>query len=269
MKLCFSTLGCPDWSLEQIVARAQEHGFEGLEIRGIRREFDFAKVPAFEREALPATKALFERAGLKVVVLGLSCKFSSADEEERQENLRAAYGGVKLAQKLGVPYVRVFGGSASAETEKGEVIARVGDCLRALAEYADDRGVTPLLETHDSWVVGRDVEALMDRAEHRRLGVIWDVRHTFHAGEPLAKTFDRLRPWIRHVHIKDEGNDGYCLLGQGRVPIQEAMRLLLSDGYRGYFSLEWEKAWQPELAEPEAVFPQFVSQMREYGQLIA
>ena len=269
MKLCVSTLGCPDWSLEQIVARAHEYGFGGLEIRGIRREFDFAKIPAFEREALPRTKALFEEAGLDVVVLGLSAKFSSADALEREQNLKSAYEAVKLAQKLGVPYVRVFGGSVPPEIDRDDVVAWVGDCLRALAEYADDRGVSPLLETHDSWVTGQDVAALLNRAEHRRLGVIWDVRHSFHAGEPLAETLDRLRPWIRHVHIKDEGPEGYCFLGQGAVPNQEAMRLLLNAGYTGYFSLEWEKAWKPELAEPEAVFPQFVSKMREYGRLLA
>jgi len=266
MKLSFSTLGCPDWSIEHVVARGQEYGFDGLEIRGIQREFDFRQIPIFNRDALPATKGLVEDAGLDVMVLGLSCRFSSPDEQERQENLESAYHGVKLAQKLGAPYVRVFGGSVPPEVKKDDAVEWVGDCLRALAEYGEDRGVAPLLETHDSWILSRDVGAVIERADHRNAGIIWDVRHTFHAGESFTDTFSRLQYWIRHVHIKDEDPDGYCLLGQGRVPNREAMRLLLEDGYAGYFSLEWEKAWQPDLAEPEAVFPQYVSQMRAYRQ---
>ena len=266
INLSFSTLGCPTWTLDEVIARADEYAYQGVEVRGLEGEFDLCQIPAFQRDAAPDTRERFARAGLQVVVLGLSCKLSSADEAERHAQVRAGYEGIKLAQRLGVPYVRVFGGSVPEGAKKEDAIGWVGDGLRALAEYGDDRGVMPLLETHDAWVLGEDVEAVLERAEHRQVGVIWDVRHTHHAGEPLADTHQRLRRWIRHVHVKDEGDDGYCLLGEGRVPNQTAMRLLLGDGYTGYFSLEWEKAWHPELAEPDDVFPQFVGQMRRYEQ---
>ena len=39
------------------------------------------------------------------------------------------------------------------------------------------------------------------------------------------------------------------------------MKLLEEDGYPGYYSLEWEKRWHPELEEPEIVFPAYTEWM--------
>jgi sugar phosphate isomerase/epimerase len=33
MKLAFTTLACPGWSLDQAVAAARQYGYEGLELR--------------------------------------------------------------------------------------------------------------------------------------------------------------------------------------------------------------------------------------------
>ena len=36
MKLAFSTLGCPDWTLKYSVDQAKKFGFQAIEIRGIK-----------------------------------------------------------------------------------------------------------------------------------------------------------------------------------------------------------------------------------------
>lgn len=38
MKICFSTLGCPDWSWEEILAAAKDLGYDGIELRGLGNE---------------------------------------------------------------------------------------------------------------------------------------------------------------------------------------------------------------------------------------
>src|SRR4051812_31893587 len=45
--LSFSTLGCPDWSLDQIIHFASTHGYKGVEIRGVQREMDLPKSKHF------------------------------------------------------------------------------------------------------------------------------------------------------------------------------------------------------------------------------
>jgi hypothetical protein len=42
--------------------------------------------------------------------------------------------------------------------------------------------------------------------------------------------------------------------------------LLAAGGYDGYLTLEWEKKWQPEIAEPEVVFPAYARFLRQQAQ---
>ena len=55
MKLGFTTLGCPDWPYATILARAQEYGFDGFEIRGMMGEMDLLKVPELQPGRRAAT----------------------------------------------------------------------------------------------------------------------------------------------------------------------------------------------------------------------
>jgi sugar phosphate isomerase/epimerase len=56
----------------------------------------------------------------------------------------------------------------------------------------------------------------------------------------------------------------YVLTGEGRVPVRETVRVLRQGGYAGYFCLEWEKRWHPELEEPEVAFPHYARVMTDY-----
>jgi beta-glucosidase len=49
------------------------------------------------------------------------------------------------------------------------------------------------------------------------------------------------------VHLKDVTAQGLTLPGEGDLPIREMVNYLNENGYDGYFSLEWEKKWHPEL----------------------
>lgn len=55
----------------------------------------------------------------------------------------------------------------------------------------------------------------------------------------------------------------YTLFGDGDFPGKECLTLLDSRGYTGWYSLEWEKAWHPELADPEVALPQFPARFRQ------
>src|ERR1700719_4778020 len=72
-KLSFSTLGCPDWSFDKIVDFAKEHGYTGIEVRGILREMDLTKAPEFSTpDAIAVTMKKMKDRGLVFVDLGSS-----------------------------------------------------------------------------------------------------------------------------------------------------------------------------------------------------
>lgn len=53
--LAFSTLACPDWTWEQIVQKAVEYGYQGIELRSVEGEMDLTKAAPFMGSRLAAT----------------------------------------------------------------------------------------------------------------------------------------------------------------------------------------------------------------------
>jgi sugar phosphate isomerase/epimerase len=119
-----------------------------------------------------------------------------------------------------------------------------------------------VLETHDAFSTGAQIAALLRQADHPSLGALWDLHHPYRQGEPPETTAQVLAPYLRHTHVKDSRDGRYCLMGEGDVPVARMLELLRAQGYDGWISLEWEKRWHPEIAEPEEVFPQYARRLR-------
>lgn len=263
MKLAFSTLGCPDWDLKTIVARAKEFGYDGVEIRGILREYDLTKVPELT-EGVEETRGLFESHGISVACISASSRFSSADPDERMANLLSAKAHMDIARSLKAPYVRVFGGGIPDGVERERCEDYIAEALKELGDYGEEIGVKVVLETHDSFSTGKHLGAVLEKADHPMVGALWDIHHPVKNGEPPEETLRYLSGKIFHVHVKDGDFNTYTMLGEGKVPTLKILRLLKEDGYGGYLSVEWEKAWKPELPDPEDAFPQYACKLREY-----
>ena len=65
MQLAFSTLACPTWSLEEILAAAGRYGYDGVEWRGLQGEIDLRNTDAFALANIAATRARFEAARVR------------------------------------------------------------------------------------------------------------------------------------------------------------------------------------------------------------
>jgi fatty-acyl-CoA synthase len=50
--------------------------------------------------------------------------------------------------------------------------------------------------------------------------------------------------------------------------VREILEALRRFGYGGYVTVEWEKKWHPELAEPEVALPQHIAWLRQTLQEI-
>ena len=56
------------------------------------------------------------------------------------------------------------------------------------------------------------------------------------------------------------------LLGEGEVPVKEALDMWRANGYDGYVCVEWEKKWHPTIEAPEIAFPQHAKLLREWSE---
>lgn len=265
MKLGTSTLGCPDWTLAEILTHVKSFGYDGVELRGLGPDLDLTQSPAFASPtAIAESRRAFVAAGLEICSVDTSASFTDRGNAPRaQEEARR---GVDLAAALGAPLVRVFGGGVPQGATRADALGSLVENLHALGEYAATAGeVTIVLETHDAFSTGAQVAEALAQVDHPRIGALWDLHHPYRQGEAPETTWKALVPSLRHTHVKDSHPaHGYCLLGEGDIPIFEMLRLLKQGGYDGWLSLEWEKRWHPNLAAPSVAFPQYAAKLREY-----
>lgn len=273
MRLAFSTLSCPAWTLEQILRAAVEYGYSGIELRGLGAHIDLREAPDFAPDQRRAVRSRIADSGLEICCLGSSARFADPADRDRSRDELRSY--IELAADLGCPLVRVFGGWVPERIDREDAARAVAEELNALAPFARRHGVGMVLETHDSFTTGKELAPILDRIEADVIGVVWDIYNAMERGEPPAETLRLLRPYVRHVHVKDGREGVYCPLGEGETPIAEMLRLLLSPAEGGdqiasslFVSVEWEKRWIADLAEPEVVLPQYAAVLRSYLEAV-
>ena len=106
----FSTLACPEWPIETVIAKAAEFGYDGLEWRGGEQGHVRPTLPADKKAALRQRSA---DAGLFALAVTAYTSFVSEDPNERQANVDELRRYADLAAELGARYVRAFVGELS------------------------------------------------------------------------------------------------------------------------------------------------------------
>ena len=268
MRIAASSLGCPAWTLEDILRRFPECGLDAVEFRGIAGGLDVTVLPEFT-SGLAASARLLGDAGLAVTGIGSSIRL--CDPAAREAGLEEARRTIPVALGLGAPSIRVFGGGPLAEdgSNRAELVKIGTDCLKAILDIPGAGRVDWLLETHDHWLTVSDLRSVVDPVGARNAGVLWDIAHTLRrTGETPGATIAGYGALIRNTHVKDaagrEPDAPYVLPGTGVLPLAEAVRALKAAGYGGALSLEHEKRWNPELPEPEVVYPVFARWAKQF-----
>jgi len=268
--LSFATLGCPDWSYKQIIDFASGNGYDGIEFRGMQREFDLTKHATFSSdEAIHNAKRLARDRGIQIVCLGSSAVLHHAEKEPRRKNIEEAKRFVDLAEKLGCPFVRVFPDKYSPAISMAESQKLIADGMCELADYAGNRNITILMSTHGDVVTSEDIQAIMTKVPYRNVGIGWDILNTWYETRiPPAIVYREIRQYIKIVHVKDmhfsNGKETNVLLGKGEVPVFEGLDALLNDSYEGFLSFVWEKHWFPDIEPPEVAFADYIRVMQKY-----
>jgi sugar phosphate isomerase/epimerase len=269
LKLSFSTLGCPDWRFDDILAFASEHDYSGIEFRGVMREMDLTKVPQFGTSEISATLEKMKERNLVFTDLGSSAAMHFPEGPERIKNLDEGKRFIDLASKLGCPNVRVFPNELPKDRDRGQTLDLIIRGLQTLGEYAKGSAVRVVLESHGEVIHKKDLLYIMQSAGHDHVGLVWDVCNMWSVTrESPAEVYADLHPYIFHTHIKDlqliNGKENYVLLGKGIAPIFDAVDLLHKNHYSGYYSFEWEKMWHPEIAEPEIALADYPVAMKNH-----
>jgi sugar phosphate isomerase/epimerase len=275
MKIAFTTLGCPDWTFEQIITAAHDLHYNGIELRFIADPLALLNLPELSASMRADTLQRLRDAQLEICCLDTSVRFETSDATELAKQIGDGMAYVALAHALNVPFIRVFGDKFDAGTRE-RVVSQVITGLQRLGAHAQGTDVTVLLESHGDFAQSDLLRDVMERVASLHVGILWDTHHPWRFnGEQPQDTVAKIGPWIRHTHWKDSRirpateatppprNFDYVLFGTGELPVSNFLAALKTIGYDGWLSLEWEKKWHPTIEEPEVAFPQFIAQLKE------
>ena len=262
-KLGFSTIGCPDYGVDQVVALARENGFSGIEIRFLRGTVDLMSLKEFSSEGLPDTRRRFDDAGIEVVGINTSVRMNSLDTTARDKARELARANLAIAEGLGAKYLRVFGGPLPPDQDREKTLDAIAAGLGEVADMTAGHGVESLIETHDDFCKADSILDLYRRGASDNLGVLWDTLHSYRHGDSGAESWSKLGDRVKLVHVKDAYHAtptafDFALTGEGVIPVMSFIEILKEADYQGYVNFEWEKGWHKEIAEPEVAIPHFM-----------
>ena len=262
MKLAFSTLGCPNWELVQIIETARRLGYNGVELRALGGSLDLLGRPEFSPMEIANTRSYVEDHDIEICCVDTSCTFHSTDRTERLAQVNLAIAHSELAGALGAPLIRVFPDKIQPGVDRDQTREYIVDCLRQIAESMPTE-VRLGLETHGDFARAEDSADIIIKTNHPKVKVIWDVANSVAAGDSIDEAARIVEPYLVHVHLRDArpvGSEHWLpvLAGRGNVSFAETLASLQKLNYDGYISFEWEKHWRTEIEEPDVALPDFI-----------
>jgi len=245
---CFSSLGCPELSLEATLALAAKHRVPLVELRALDGSVDLPAYFSAHFGTPDRLAAYVAGSGGRIVALDASLRLVGGTETDRAALAALA----PWAEALNARWLRVFDGGKAMTADEGVEAAAT---LRWWRELRAARGwqVDVMVETHDSLLTAAAIARFQAAAP--ATAILWDAHHTWRkGGEDPVVTWRAIHGAVVHVHVKDSiGVPSarhpftYVLPGDGEFPVTPLLAALRADGFEGPVSLEWEKQWHPYL----------------------
>ena len=257
MKLCFSNRKWASCSFADLLSLCDTTGMQGLELYDVADTLGAAGQP-FDASCARSTLHTLIDNRVSVVCFDTSADLSDPDSDACVQTLRAY---ISLASTFRVPYVRVH-----TRTDGKDCFDTVCNNIAPLLPYAQQMGVTLLLETAGCFAHTDSLREILNRFASDSLGALWDMYNTcFEAKESPETTITNLGAYVKHVHVRDAKDGEYCFMGEGDLPMADLIRALSSVNYDGFISLEWDPAWIADIDDPEIILTQFATYMERFS----
>ena len=186
--------------------------------------------------------------GLGVNALGAANDFVHLDKALMQQQIERMDHVCRLALIVGTGILRMEGGTRKPEVPPDREGDAIAEHLKHCVEFAQRDGLHLAVDNHG--VVTNDAELLervLKQVDSARVGANLDTanfRWAGHSIDACRHHYDRLAPYVLHVHLKDCIGSGSeyrgTVLGEGEVDLLHAVSALEAVGFRGPYTAEWE-----------------------------
>jgi sugar phosphate isomerase/epimerase len=206
--------------------------------------------------------------GKSIPMMCCSPDFTSPDPAFRQKEIEKQKRWIDMTFALGGSYCRVLSGQKRPELAIDGGVKLAADCISACLPYAQERGITLILENHykdDFWKYPEFAQKmdvfckLVDSLNHPFFGVNYDPSNTYIAGEDPIELLKRVAHRVVTMHASDRylkygtiedlrneegGAEGYVKrlshgeIGKGLNDYDTIFSILKDAGFDGWISIE-------------------------------
>ena len=86
-----------------------------------------------------------------------------------------------------------------------------------------------------------DIDTVYDFVKENNYNLTFDTAHAASCGTDIIKAYDKLKPFIRNIHLSDyKSGSEHKMLGTGTLPIKEFLQYLKKDKYSHLLTVEYD-----------------------------
>ncbi|HBS29899.1 MAG TPA: hypothetical protein DEB06_10740 [Phycisphaerales bacterium] len=264
LRLAYSTVACPEWTLEQVVEAAGRFGFSGVELRSEGSGGTaFASEPGLTDPL--KVRRLLQAEGIELAGLATGIRFDAPIFPpvlghvlpSREASVRAGREAIALAHAIGAPSVRVYAFETHGRERHASALKRICERLAKITDIARNRGVTVLIENGGSFPGAGDLVEIIDRVGSPLLGACYDLAGAVGAEDEVRAGCAALGDRLWAARIRDLRGDHPCPLGEGDLPCHSFVEAVQASsdrwGTEPWMIFSWDRAWLGDLAPADRV----------------
>lgn len=194
------------------------------------------------------TGLLLQEYGIKISQISSGSDFLQKTEEDFNKQVWMVGEMCKMVKDLGFNQLRIDGGWPKEGVEEKDYRELIMKGVSKVTETAEKQGVYLALDNHGT--VTNNHVLLIDvlkTINSKHLGTNLDTmnyRWYGYAVDELRDIYRQVAPYTLHTHFKDGTGTKSAykgmVLGEGEIPVADAVNILKDAGYNGVWCVEYE-----------------------------
>ncbi|NLU35627.1 MAG: TIM barrel protein [Clostridiales bacterium] len=214
-----------------------------------------------------------EDLGMKIVIytpetLGYPYSISAPSQNLRDRTIDYLEMAMDDALEMGTNLLFINTGCSPRDIPRQEGWERAVESIKILAEKAERRGVTLILEQLQPYESNllfniSQMEDMLRAINSPALKICIDLVAMEVVGEKLEEYYERFsQDEIQFIHFADGDPSGHYILGDGNLPLKKYIKILEENNYAGIVDLEINDSiyWE----DPHTSIKRSVDYLREF-----
>ncbi|MGC8976775.1 MAG: sugar phosphate isomerase/epimerase family protein [Candidatus Ratteibacteria bacterium] len=197
---------------------------------------------------LPQASQLIKKYNVKISQVSAGNDFVQKTKEELLNQVKMVSELCKKVKDIGCNQIRIDGGWPKEGLDSSKYKELILEGVKRVVEYAEKENVYLALDNHG--IITNDYELqleIFEKINSKYLGANLDTMNYRWYGYPvenLKEIYKLIAPYTLHTHIKDgigtRENYRGMVLGEGEIPVVEAIKILKEKNYKGVWCIEYE-----------------------------